>query len=425
MANIVVLYHSLTAKPLRGSVREHLYAFQNHGGHRTYYVNTAARRVPSFLFSTAIDLVVLTTTFLGNRWGGGTRRFLRRHDEALRRLPGVKIALPQDEFLRTDDLAHIITEYDVRHVFSVSPPSEWPLIYRDVDFSRVSFHQVLTGYLDQETVTRITGLAGTMTDRTIDVGYRAYEARPWLGRHGMLKKQVADVIGPHAVAAGFSCDISLRREDTFFADDWLRFLLRCRYTIGVEGGASVLDRDGTIRDRVEAYLADHPGASFDEVEERFFPGQDGALKLFALSPRHLETCATRTGQVLVEGDYNGVLEAGRHYISIRKDFSNLDEVIEAMKDEGLRKRMVDAAFDDIVASGRYTYKSFVDFVVRTSIGEVEPRPVGVRFRLGRLADAVTCQGVRWFVRFRDLMWRILPRPALELVRAAKRRLVNG
>lgn len=425
MANIVVIYYALTAKPLRGTIREHIYSFQNHGGHRTYYVNAAARRIPSFLFSEPIDLVVLATTFLAYRWGSGINRFLRRHDEGLRRLPGIKIALPQDEFLRTDDLVHIINEYDVRHVFSVAPPSEWPLIYRGVDFSRVSFHHVLTGYLDDETVARINALAGREKERTIDIGYRAYEARPWLGRHGMLKKQVADVIGPAAANSGLNCDISLRKEDTILGDDWLSFLLRCRFTIGVEGGASILDRDGSVRNCVEEHMGRHPEAPFDEVERQCFPGLDGALQLFALSPRHLETCATRTGQVLVEGDYNGVLEAGRHYISIRKDFSNLEDVIAKMKDEDLRKRMVDASYEDIVSSGRYTYRSFVDFVVRASVGEVEPRPVGLRFRLSAVADAVTWLGVRSFVVFRDLMWRILPRPAMELVRAMKRRIVSG
>ena len=56
--------------------------------------------------------------------------------------------------------------------------------------------------------------------------------------------------------------------------------------------------------------------------------EDGRLQLFAISPRHLEACATRTCQVLVEGEYSGVLRPGEHYIPVRKDLSNLDDVLE-------------------------------------------------------------------------------------------------
>ena len=40
-------------------------------------------------------------------------------------------------------------------VFSVSPASEWPKIYAGVDRERVRFEPTLTGYLDEQTLTRI------------------------------------------------------------------------------------------------------------------------------------------------------------------------------------------------------------------------------------------------------------------------------
>ena len=49
---------------------------------------------------------------------------------------------------------------------------------------------------------------------------------------------------------------------TFYGDDWYRFLARCRYTIGMEGGSSILDRDGSVRACVEARLAEQPDATF-------------------------------------------------------------------------------------------------------------------------------------------------------------------
>ena len=129
-----------------------------------------------------------------------------------------------------------------------------------------------------------------------------------------------------------------RPSDTLFGDEWFRALAASRWTLGVEGGASILDRDGGIREATERYVAEHPDASFDEIEAACFPGRDGELALFAISPRHLEACATRTGQILVEGDYSGVLEPGRHYLPVRPDLSNLGDGARAGRDEERRRR---------------------------------------------------------------------------------------
>ena len=95
------------------------------------------------------------------------------------------------------------------------------------------------------------------------------------------------------------------------------------------------------------------------MEAACFPGEDGRLQLFAISPRHLEACATRTCQVLVEGDYSGVLRPGEHYIPISKDLSNLDDVLEQLQSDEQRERLTEAAYRDVVASGRYGYERFV------------------------------------------------------------------
>jgi hypothetical protein len=231
--------------------------------------------------------------------------------------------------------------------------------------------------------------------------------------------------------------MSTREADVLGGDDWYRFLASGRYTIGSEGGASILDRDGTLKASVEAYLDEHPDAGFDEVEASCFPGRDGSFGLTALSPRHLEACATRTCQVLTEGEYNGVLEADRHYLSLRTDLSNLDEVLDEVENDERRAELVEAAHRDIVASGRYTYAGFVAEVERASLGEVEAvagsAAVRARFarslardRYLRLKVATLVRGARvarrlfvWcernlpaplFGRLRRLKWAVLGRP---------------
>jgi len=133
--------------------------------------------------------------------------------------------------------------------------------------------------------------------------------------------------------------------------------------------------------------AERPGASFEELEAACFPGRDGELTLHALSPRHLEACATRTAQILVEGEYNGVLERDRHYLPLRRDLSNLDELLDAVAADRDRERTAEAAYRDVVASGRWTYRRLVDDVeAQLPAAPRRGRAVGA---LSRLLDGAT------------------------------------
>ena len=358
---ILVLYYSLRA-PLRANLADHLYAFRRYGGRRCVYINLAIRSIPAWVDRIGVDLVVFQTLLLAQRWDPPTFRRVRAKLAPIRRLRCAKVAMPQDEFIYTDALQEFIREFGVDHVLTCAPESEWRTIYGPMVDGPITFAHILTGYLDPATLARIERMAKS-APRGIDVGYRAWRPSPSLGRHGQLKSRVGDVFADAAVGAGLRADISLSESDTLHGDDWYRFLLDCRWVIGVEGGASVLDRDGSLRLLSQSFIEQHPNAAFEEVERACFPGFDGGLKLFAISPRHLEACATRTAQVLVDGSYDGILVAGVHYLPLRKDFSNLDEVVHAMSNEEIRARLAERSHVDIVESDRFTYPTFIHEVL--------------------------------------------------------------
>ena len=370
--NILILFAD-SGNPMRTTVEDLIYSFRRYSEHRCFYVNLVPRPLPSYLHQVPFDLVIFHTTFLSYRWSPELFATLREKAEPLKHSAAVKIALPQDEFIHTDILCDFINDFGVNHVFSVAPESEWEKIYASVDRQKVTFHRILTGYLDERTISRVKEIARSVTERPIDVGYRAWHAAPWLGRHGLLKVKIHNLFREKAPKAQLTVDISTEEKDTLLGDEWYKFLLRCKYTIGVEGGASILDRDGKIKKRTEDYLDVHPGASFEEIEAACFPGLDGYLNLMALSPRHLEACLTRTCQVLVEGQYNGILEPDKHYIELKRDLSNIDAVVETLKQDQLREGIAERAYRDIVESGRYTYRNFVDSVTKTTLGSVEPQ----------------------------------------------------
>ena len=65
----------------------------------------------------------------------------------------------------------------------------------------------------------------------------------------------------------------------------------------------------------------------------------------------------RTALILYEGDYSGVIEPDRHYFSLKKDYSNFDDAVSFIRDPASVYATTERAFSDIVASGRYGYKS--------------------------------------------------------------------
>ena len=392
MRTILVVY-GLTQYPLRSTVEDHLYSFQRYSRARCFYANVLLGPIPDWMRRVEYDAIVFHTTLLSAmRWAPSLSPTLRERCVALRPVPAVRAAMPQDEFLRSDDLCAFVNDMAIDVVFSVSPESEWSKIYGGVDRDRVRFEPTLTGYLDERTLERIDAIAGEDGERPTDVFYRAGAERPYLGRHGMLKTEIAHAGRREAQARGMTSDISLSPSDTLFGDDWHRALAASRWTLGVEGGASILDRDGTVRDATDRYVATHSGADFDEVEAACFPGRDGELALYAISPRHLEACATRTGQILVEGDYSGILEPERHFLPLRPDLSNLGDVLERARDEEVRRAMTDAAYEDIVASGSYTYRSFMERVDRVLLTGPERRGgprVAAAYAAARIRDRLS------------------------------------
>ena len=415
MGAILVLYHSRLA-PVRPAIADHLFSFRRYGGRPCIYVNLAVRSVPPWIHRLDIDLIVLHTILLSDRWQPDDFRDVALRMRSLRSVRAPRVAIPQDEFINIDVLVDVLRDIGVDHVFSCAPPEEWPTLYGPLMEHGTGVTRVLPGYLEPATVRRIGQLAGGVRDRDIDIGYRAWKPKQWLGRHGMRKGWIADAFQRAGAKSGLRLDISLETSDTLLGDDWFRFLLRSRYTIGVESGAGILDRDGRIRACTDAYVAGHPRAPFEEVEAHCFAGLDGTLNLRSISPRHLEACATRTPQILVEGAYSGILEAGRHYIPVAEDLGNVAEIVKLVADGDGHRAMAEQAYVDVVASGRYGYEAFV----RTILDAARVDARGTRRRRGILIGGLTAwerslDGPSWgWVRVRQ---RIRP-----MTREALRRL---
>lgn len=350
---LLILYWFPTTQEMRSAVTRHLHALDGRG-HELVYHNSYAES-PAWLRGLEFDGVILHTTFLCERWSDRFARHRGRY-AWVAGLPCTKIALPQDEYDHSETLDEWLAELGVEWVFSCFDADVRPVLYPRLH-DRARFLRVLTGYVDEGMAERCSSRMLAHDDRPNDIVYRAAHLPYWFGSHGQLKHRVADAVARRAAAHGLTADISTRWEDTIFGDAWSEFLMSGRAVLGVESGSSVLDRRGELQAQIRRLLTDRPGLTFDEVDRLMPPGWD-AWTFFAISPRHLEAVVTKTCQVLVEGEYSGVLVPGRHYLPLRRDLSNLDDVLEKLRDRQLLRETAERAYEDVYLEGRYGYDDF-------------------------------------------------------------------
>ncbi len=414
---ILIVYKCL-GYPLRTTIDEHLYSFTRYLDATVFYLKLdigkytymSEKRIPSYFKHIDFDLIIFHYGFISSRTAG-TECYQRALNQVLcfKNSKAIKAVMPQDEYLGSESIRHFINEMHINLVFSVSPESEWDILYQGINRTKVKFHKVLTGYLDDSGIETIKGFLKN-TEKDIDIGYRARNLPQWLGRHGYMKTIISDEFNKSIKNfPTLKTNISTNPKDTFLGLGWYKFMVRCKYMIGVEGGATVHDPDGSISKKSAAYLKEHPNCTFEEIEEACFPGLDGKLQLIAISPRNLESCATRTCQILIESTFNGILKPNVHYIPIKKDLSNIDEVLQIVSDDQRREEITNNAYRDIVETGLYSYRNFVHMVVEKSMADAKdpyfirtPKNNFIAYSYNRFSD--------WLSWKKDFYWYKVYKP---------------
>jgi hypothetical protein len=275
--------------------------------------------------------------------------------ERLARFGGLKVQFIQDEYRAVDVVTAAMRKLGIDVLFTCVPEPAAGSIY-DERLPSVTRVFTLPGYVPDDLVGRDVARAA---QRPIDVGYRGRDVPVWLGRLGREKTEIARAFLDHVADRGLRCDISSREDDRIYGEAWNRFLASCKTTLGTESGASIVDFDGSLEALAKDYLPRRPHATREEIERDLTGPYEGKVVINTASPRLFEAAALRTAMILFRGTYGGVVEPGRHYIPLEKDFSNIDEVVERVRDPAYLDELADRTYDDLVASGRYSLRALV------------------------------------------------------------------
>ena len=142
--------------------------------------------------------------------------------------------------------------------------------------------------------------------------------------------------------------------------------------LGVEAGTSIFDTKDQMKNEMEQYIKENPLTSDEQLWDKILKPYEKVINYRSISPRIFESAIFRNLMILFEGEYSSVLEAGKHYIELKKDFSNINEVIEMAQDPELYNKITNRAYSDLIESGKYSYQSFIqDFCIKVGIKSID------------------------------------------------------
>jgi len=356
--NLAILYdHNSTST---NTHREHLTSFSRYSRHRVFYVpaSTSHPNPPLEMDLSVFDVVVLHYSI---RLCLNT--LLPVYARAVESFGGLKLCFIQDEYDYTEIERQALERLGVHVVFTCVPSAYRELVYPTDRFPHVEFVHVLTGYVPLNLET--PGRHKPFKDRKFFIGYRGRALPCWYGDLGREKLLIGQRVREACETRRIRVDIEWDDEHRIYGEGWYDFMRECRATLGSESGSNVFDDHGDIRHAIQRALRRDPDLTYETLHSRYMADHEGPVPMNQISPRVFEAIALRTALVLLEGEYSGVILPDVHYISLKKDLSNLDEVLERLADDEYLEQLTSRAWSDIVGSGRYSYRTFIDLVDKT------------------------------------------------------------
>lgn len=322
-------------------VQDHINAFRLDSRHNVFVVNPIWEQIDQVCDLSRIDVILVhySILILGDY-------FLPAHNQNIvRDFTGPKAQIIQDEARWINRMKEKMVDLGVSAVFSSLNVENMIKVYSGAPISGISFYSCLPGYISQYMKRQIVL---PIRKRGLDVVYRGRDLPFWFGRQAREKTEIGRQMLSLYERGSKKVDIAVNEDSRIYGNDWTKFIASARATLGVEGGVSIFDFDGQAEARTTAYLKGHPGADFEEVFAAVLHEYEGNVVHRTVTPRIFEAISLKSALVLYPGAYRGVLVPYRHYIPLKRDGSNANQVLKALKDTRSLQEMVDRTYLEIM-----------------------------------------------------------------------------
>jgi|SaaInlStandDraft_7_1057024.scaffolds.fasta_scaffold29973_1 hypothetical protein len=347
--NILVLstagHRALQAK----TMFDYLYSFNLYSEHNYYYHSFFDLITEDFDFS-LYDAIVLFYNFNYSAVPDSIC-------EKIKKSQALKILFFQDEYSDVCARQSFMAKIEVDLMFTCVAERDFDLFYPKSKIpSMKGIYTVLTGYVSESLATRRVNWGAK---REYDIGYRSRAVPYMLGDLGREKVIIAERFSNECKKRKLKYNISIKEKDRIYAEQWYQFLENSRCQLGTESGCSIVDFSGNLIDTELNERIKNKHLSYNDFHVKCLLDVEGASTIKAISPRIFDYAACGAVPILFEGQYSNILSPHDNYIMLKKDFSNLSDVMEKALDQ-------DSCFDiakknhrDLIVSRKYSYKNFI------------------------------------------------------------------
>ena len=390
-----------------GTVYEYLNAFRTYSHHQVYFIpatingwGASGRSDETNDVSFHTDLSLFDVVIVHYAVRLSLPDFINMHlAQKLTSFDGLKMLFIQDEHDTTETARRWMEKLRFDVVYTCVPEEGREFVYPKRRFPATEFLPTLTGYVPEDP--HIDNYAMPLEQRDVVIGYRGRILAYFYGALGYEKYEIGIEVKRLAEERGIPVDIEVDDNKRIYGPDWYRFLGSVRATMGTESGSNVFDFDGKLREAVTQALAENPNRTFHDIHQELLAEHEGIVKMNQISPKIFEAIRLRTALVLFEGTYSGVVKPDLHYIPLKKDFSNIDEVFGKLEDLDYLRQLTDRAYQDIIETGKYTYRRFIEGIdadiaartLRNARYELFASPVAARSADGAVKAIAPLKGI--------------------------------
>lgn len=364
----------------RNTIVDHALSFQKYDQKNEYFYFDIwnGRYAEDYAWITAemFDIVIFHYSCLALRWSERYwKNFLSLMKNIWSNYPCVKVVLPQDDYTYTECIWDFCNAVQADYIFTIIREMDFPIVYPQDKIGKRTIKNVLTGYVDDGFITQIEMLPHS--ERKYDIVYRARKLSYVFGKHGQLKWELSTLFSKQCQDSVLKTDIGNTLGESgdlnaFLGNSWLEFLASSRTTLGCLGGSGIMGATREFILNVFEYEREHADATFEETKGACFPDMEDCLHGM-LSPRVFECAATKTCQILVGRDYHDIFRPDEDYIVLEEDYSNIKEVMEKIGDIRYCEDIAETCYRNIIASGQYTYKLFVEYILSEIVDSVRKK----------------------------------------------------
>ena len=301
-------------------------------------VHNSVNPIPNYIKKIEFDLIILGSTFLDHRYNEKNLSKIKKHYDFIANSCACKIAMPQDDYDGSAKLDTWFQEWKVNLIYTVCP-DYWEELY-PISHKNIEIRLGFTGYISEDWVQAWKN-PKPFDDRKIDVSYRATKLIPLYGRLGDLKSNICEMfISAIGEDKSLNLDMSVDPNDLIPGIEWHKFLEESKFCLGVASGSSLHDPYNKIRKTVLNYISNDDW-DYQKVADNCYPEGSDKLTFTAISPRNIEAALSKTVQINTPASYSGILLEKRDYFPIAENCSNIQDVMEFIKNRDKALEMSD------------------------------------------------------------------------------------